>query len=70
MHQCKTAALYEQTLRYQPSARALVAVELILSSRFRAIEQAASAVFALLLKCQMAFCTDRKQLSVALSCKI
>lgn len=69
MHQCKTAALYEQTLRYQPSARALVAVELILSSRLRAIEQAASAVFALL-KCQMAFCTDRKQLSVALSCKI
>jgi len=38
-------------LRYQSSARALVAVELrpILSSRLRAIEQAASAVFALLL---------------------
>lgn len=47
----RAEAVYELTLRYQSSARALVELELrpILSSRLRAIEQAASAVFVLLL---------------------
>lgn len=49
--QSRIEAVYELTLRYQSSARALVALELrpMLSSKLRAIEQAVSAVFALLL---------------------